>query len=106
MQKISLFRLHSVSAKLYYYLGKVLNIHTILLLQVQHTVPYPKLLSLVPKIFVHYCFHTALLLVLSEADLLKPLVDIKAEVPLFIVMLGLSSDKLPFCLLYLSRDLN
>jgi hypothetical protein len=104
MQKIALFYLRGVSARLSYNLRKVLNIHTLLLLQVLHAVPHPELLRLVSQVLICRCFHLALLLVLRKPNVLQPLVDVKAEEPLFVVMLSLPRDKLPLCLLRLSRN--
>src|SRR4029077_4208901 len=86
-------------------LGKV-NIHTLLLSQVLSAVPHPEFLSLMPEVFVRYCFDPALFLILGQADLLKSLIDIKAEVAIFVVMLSPPGYEFPFCILRLGRDPN
>jgi hypothetical protein len=105
MRKIALFYLRGVSASLSYNLYKVLNVHTLLLLQVLNTVPHPELLRLVSQVLVYYYFYLTLLLILSKPDILQPLVDVKAEELLLIVVLSLSRNEPSLRLLYLSRDL-
>lgn len=104
MRKTNLFCLRGVSTMLSTNLRKVLDIHTLFLLQVCNTVPHPELLRLVAQVLVCCCFHLALLLVFSKPDVLQPLIDVEAEVPLVVVVLGPPRDKLLLCLFRLSRD--
>jgi hypothetical protein len=80
------------------------SIYTLLLLQVLNTVPHPLLLRRVFQVLVCYCFHLALLPVLSETNALQPLVDVEAEVVRVFVILAPSPAKPPLCLLRLCRE--
>jgi hypothetical protein len=104
MQRTALFYLRGVSTTQSNNLRKVLNIHTLLLLQVRNTVPHPKLLRLVSQILVCCCFHLALLLVLSKLNVLQPLVNVEAKELAIVVVLGPPRDELLLRLLCLGRD--
>jgi hypothetical protein len=104
MRRTALFYLRNVSARLFSNLCKVLDVHTLLLLQVLDAVPHSELLRLVSQILIRYRFHFALLLVLSEPDVLESLVDVEAEVLLVVVVLSLLRNELLLCLLCLGRD--
>jgi hypothetical protein len=104
VRKTTLFYLRGVSTTLSYNLRKVLDVHTLLLLQVCNAVLHLELLRLVSQILVCRCFHLALLLVLSKPNVLQPLVDVKAEEPLLVVVLSPSCDKPSLRLLCLSSD--
>jgi len=69
-QSMSLFYLYSISAWLYSDLGKVLDIHTLLKLQVLDTVSHPELLALMVKIAVCCRLDSPLLLVFRQAHIL------------------------------------
>jgi hypothetical protein len=56
------------------------------------------------QVLVRHCFHLALLPVLSETNVLQPLVDVEVEVPRVFVTIAPSPGKPPLCLLRLCRE--